>query len=80
MKWKLWTRDETAILAVVSSEQLDSKQDALEAACGLIGPPIRQLRVKVLYIEEPDGKRISFEEIEAWCKRIEPPGTKRGGL
>jgi len=68
MKWKLWTRDEKASPPVVSSEQHDSKEDALEAACELIGPPIRQLHVKVLFIEEPDGSRIGFKQIEAWCK------------
>jgi hypothetical protein len=53
---------------MVSSEQHDSKEDALEAACELIGPPIRQLHVKVLYVEGPNGERIEYAEIEAWCK------------
>jgi hypothetical protein len=68
MKWKLYTRDESVSPPVESSEQHDSMEDAFEAACELMGPPIRQLHVKVLYIEEPDGNRIGFEEIEAWCK------------
>jgi hypothetical protein len=75
MKWKLWTQDETVSPAVVSSEPHDSKQDALDAACELIGPPIRQLHVKVLYIEEPDGNQIGFEKVQAWCKARHRPAT-----
>jgi hypothetical protein len=68
MKWKLFTRDEKVSPAVVSSGPHDSKEDALKAACELIGPPIKQLHVKVLYIEEPDGNQIGLEKIQEWCK------------
>jgi hypothetical protein len=46
----------------------ESKHAALEAACWLIRAPIKQLQVKILYIEEPDGSRIGLEEILASCK------------
>jgi hypothetical protein len=68
MKWKLWIRDDGARPPVVSSQLHDSKHAALEAACWLIRRPIKQLQVKILYIEEPDGNRIGLEEILASCK------------
>ena len=63
MKWKLWTQNE---IIGKGFDEYDSKDAALERACGIIR---HQRRVKVLYIEEPDGKRIEHEETEAWCKK-----------
>ena len=61
MKWKLWTRND---IIGKGFEEFESKDAALERAREII----RQLHVKVLYIEEPDGSRIELEAIEAWRK------------
>jgi hypothetical protein len=65
MKWKLFTRDETVSPPVEGSGQHDSKDAALDRACDIIR---HQRHVKVLYIEGPNGERIEYAEIEAWCK------------
>jgi hypothetical protein len=67
MKWKFWTRDENVRPPIEGFEpnQHESKDAALEEACALIR---MRLHTKVVYIEEPDGNRIEFETIEAWCK------------
>jgi hypothetical protein len=64
MKWKLWTRNENIRPAVVASEEHDSRDKALEAACDRM----KQRHVKVLHIEGPNGQRIEYPEIEKWCK------------
>jgi hypothetical protein len=61
VKWKLWTRND---IIGKGFDEFASKDAALERAREII----RQLHVKVLYIEEPDGNRIELEAIEAWCK------------
>jgi hypothetical protein len=61
VKWKLWTRND---IIGKGFDEYVSKDAALERARDII----RQPHVKVLYIEEPDGSHIEFEDIEAWCK------------
>ena len=65
VKWKLHTRGENFSPPVEGSGQYDSKDAALERACGLIR---QQLHVKVLYIEGPNGERIDSADIAEWCK------------
>jgi hypothetical protein len=61
VKWKLWTRND---IIGKGFDEYVSKDAALERARDII----RQPHVKVLYIEEPDGRRIELEDIETWCK------------
>ena len=65
MKWKLHTRDESLSPHLVAWSEFDSKEAALDRACDTLRS---QVHVKTLYIEGPDGKRIEYSEIEAWCK------------
>jgi hypothetical protein len=51
VKWKLWTRND---IIGKGFDEFASKDAALERAREII----RQLHVKVLYIEEPDGNIV----------------------
>jgi hypothetical protein len=64
MNWKLHTRDEGHSPAVEGFHTLDSKEDALDRACDLM----RQVHIKVLFIEGPNGERIEHPQIESWCR------------
>ena len=64
VKWKLWTRNDNVRPALEASEEHDSRDKALEAACDRM----KQRHVKVLHIEGPNGQRIDSATIEAWCK------------
>jgi hypothetical protein len=62
--WKLWTRDENVEPPAVGSDKFDTDKRALEGACDLIR---HSGRVKVLYIEKPNGDRFEFDAIKRWC-------------
>ncbi len=64
MTWKLHTRDEGHSPALEGYHTLDTKEGALDWACDLM----RQMHVKVLFIEGPKGEQIEHPQLEAWCK------------
>ena len=67
MKWKLYTRDDNVRPPAVGSEEYDSRERALQAACG----KRKAAHLAVLYIEEPDGEQILPAAIRQWCERHE---------
>jgi hypothetical protein len=64
MKWKFDPRDGGHSPHLVAWSDHDSKETTLDRSCDTRR---HQLRVKVLFIEGPNGERIENPEIEKWC-------------
>jgi hypothetical protein len=68
MPWNLWTQDEKVTPPIEASMPYETKEAALSAAC----VALKTQRLKVLYIEGPDGERMEEEEIRTWCRENAP--------
>jgi len=62
--WKLLIRHENVGPPLALSSEHDTKEAALRDAC----LARKDVHLKILYIEGPNGEQIELPEIEAWCR------------